>query len=102
MVKNLPANLGDARDMGLIPGSGRSPGGGNGNSFQNSCPENSMDGGPWWATVHGASESDVTEHVRTHTPPHNQNIQGASQATRKEAILLWHKKHLDTGYFLDK
>ena len=49
-------------------------------------------------------ESDVTEHVHTHTHthPHNQNIRGASQATRKEAILLWHKKHLNTGYFLDK
>ena len=41
MVKNLPANAGDARDVGLIPGSGRSPGEGNGNSLQYSCLENS-------------------------------------------------------------
>ena len=57
VVKNLPANVGAARDMGLIPGSGRSPGGGNGNSLQYSCQENSMDRGAWWATVHGVSKS---------------------------------------------
>ena len=43
MVKNLPANAGDAIDMGSIPGSGRSPGGANGNPLQYSCLENSMD-----------------------------------------------------------
>ena len=51
MVKNLPANAGCARDMGLIPGSGKSPGGGNGNRLQYSCLENSMDREAWWATV---------------------------------------------------
>ena len=57
--KNLPANAGD---RGLIPGSGRSPGGGNGNPLQYSCLENSMDRGAWWATVHGvAKELDTTE-----------------------------------------
>ena len=45
VVKNLPANAGDARDMGSIPGSGRSPGVGNGNPLQFSCLENSMDRG---------------------------------------------------------
>ena len=50
MVKNLPANIGDAGDTGLIHGSGRSPGGGNGNSLQYSCLENSMDCGACWAT----------------------------------------------------
>ena len=45
MVKNLPANAGDARDVGLIPGSGRSPGERNGNPLQYSCLENSMDRG---------------------------------------------------------
>ena len=49
-VKNLPANAGDP---GSIPGSGRSPGGGNGNPFQYSCLENSMNRGALWATVHG-------------------------------------------------
>ena len=47
----------NAGDPGSIPGSGRSPGEGNGNPLQYSCPENSMDGGAWWATVHGVSES---------------------------------------------
>ena len=58
MVKNLPAN---AEDPGWIPGSGRSPGGGNGNPLQCSCLENRMDRGAWWATVHGiAKDSDTT------------------------------------------
>ena len=48
MVKNPPDNTEDVRDMGLIPGSGRSPGGGNGNPLQYSCLENPMDRGAWW------------------------------------------------------
>ena len=44
-------------DPGSIPGSGRSPGGGNGNPLQHSCLQNSMDGGAWWATVHGVAKS---------------------------------------------
>ena len=54
MVKNLPANVGD---VGLIPGSGRSPREGNGNPLHYSCLENSMDRGAWWATVHGVSKT---------------------------------------------
>ena len=58
MVKNLPAN---ARDMSLNPGSGRSPGEGNGNPLQYSCPGNPMNRGAWWTTVHGVTkESDMT------------------------------------------
>ena len=53
-LKNLPANAGDT---GLIPGSGRPPGGGNGNSLQYSCLENSVERGTWWATVHGVAKS---------------------------------------------
>ena len=49
MVKNPPANAGD---LGSIPGSGRSPGGGHGNPLQHSCLENPMDRGAWRATVH--------------------------------------------------
>ena len=45
----------NAEDQGLIPGSGRSPGGGNGNPLQYSCLGNSMDKGVWWATVHGVT-----------------------------------------------
>ena len=53
VVKNLPANAEDTRDGDLIPGSGRSPGGGNGYPLQYSCLENPKDRGVWWATVHG-------------------------------------------------
>ena len=54
MVKNLPANAGDT---GLIPGSGRSPGVGNGNPLQCSCLENSMDSGVWQVMVHRVAKS---------------------------------------------
>ena len=57
LVKNSPANAGDTRDVGLILGSGRSPGSGNGNLLQYSCLEKSMDGGAWRATVHGVAKS---------------------------------------------
>ena len=55
-VKKLPADAGDTGDEGLIPGSGRSPGGGNGTPLQ-SCLENPTDRGPWWATVHAIAKS---------------------------------------------
>ena len=61
VVKNPPTNTGDIRDGGLIPGLGRSPGGGHGNPLQYSCLENPMDRGAWWATVQGNKESDTTE-----------------------------------------
>ena len=64
MVNNLPPNTTDARDPGLIPGLGRSPGRRNGNPLQYSCLENPMDSGAWEATVHGvAKELDMTEQV---------------------------------------
>ena len=56
VVKNLPANAEDTGDAGLIPGSGRSPGEGNGNPLQCSCLENPMDRGAWWATVLGIAK----------------------------------------------
>ena len=55
--KNLPANAGDLRDVGSIPGWGRFPGEGNGNPLQYSCLENPMDRGAWQATVHGVMKS---------------------------------------------
>ena len=55
-VKNPLANTGEAGDSGLIPVLGRPPGVGNGNPFQYSCLENSMDRGAWWATLHGVAE----------------------------------------------
>ena len=66
VVKNPPQ--GDARDMGVIPGWGRSPGEGSGNPLQHSCLENPMDRGAWRATVQGeCKESDTTGRTHTHT-----------------------------------
>ena len=57
VVKNPAASAGDVRDLGLIPGSGRSTGGVNDNPFQHSCLENPMDRGAWWAAVHRVAKS---------------------------------------------
>ena len=69
VVKNLPANSGDIRDVGSIPDSRWSPGGGHGNPLQYSCVENSMDRGAWRATVCRVtlSQTWLSEHVCTHT-----------------------------------
>ena len=61
VVKNLPANAGDVRDLGSIPGSGKSPGEGNGNPLRYSCLGNPMERGTWQATIHGVVQSDTTE-----------------------------------------
>ena len=67
-LESLPANAGDARDAGSIPGSGGSPGVGNGNPLQYSHLENPMDRGAWQAQVHGGhKESDMTKSTHTHT-----------------------------------
>ena len=65
VVKNPPANAGDARHVGLTPGSGRSPGGGNGTPLHYSCLKNPMNGGAWWATVQRVTKSltGLTEHA---------------------------------------
>ena len=60
-VKNLFASARDIKDTGLIPDSGKSPGGGRGSPLQYSCLENPMDKGTWQATIHRAAESDMTE-----------------------------------------
>ena len=60
-VKTLPATAGDVRDLGFIPRSGRSPGGGHGNPLQYSCLENPTDRKAWQAMVHGVTASDMTE-----------------------------------------
>ena len=57
LVKNPSANAGGVREAGLIPGSGRSPGGGHGTPLQYSYLENPMDRGAWWATVHRVAKS---------------------------------------------
>ena len=61
MIKNLPVSEGDVRDMSSILGSGRSPGGGNGNPLQYSYLKNLMDRGAWEATVRRVTKSDTTE-----------------------------------------
>ena len=68
VVKNSPANSGYIRDAGLIPGSEKSPGEGNGNPLQYSCLENPLDRGAWWATVHGVAKGRTRlKWLSTHT-----------------------------------
>ena len=64
VVKNLPANVGDIRDAGLIPGLGRTPGEGNGNPLQYSCLENPMDREAWQTTVHGIAYELIKEDAK--------------------------------------
>ena len=67
-VKIPPANAGDAGEAALIPGLGRSLGGGHGNPLQDSCLENAMDRGTWRAAVHGVTkESNTTGHFTLHS-----------------------------------
>ena len=70
MVKYPPANAGDTRNAGSVPGLGRSPGRGNSNPLQSSCLENSMDRRAWQATVHGTAKSrtQLSNWARTHVP----------------------------------
>ena len=67
VVNNLPANAGDVRDTGSIPGSRRSRGWGHGNPLQYSCLENPMDRGPWQAAVHGFTKSRTLQMWLKHT-----------------------------------
>ena len=82
VVKNPPANAGDTRNMGSIPGLGRSPGVGNGYPLHYSCLRNPMDRGAWWVTVHGVAESDMTEHTHTHTTQHKHCVGQAGAVIR--------------------
>ena len=76
MLKNLPTNAGD---MGLIPGSGRSPGEGNGNPLQYYCLENPMDRGAWQAVVHGVAKEPVrTQELNNHNNNNNNRISVSS------------------------
>ena len=67
MVKNPPTNVGEARDMCSIPGSGISPGGGHGDPLQYSCLEISKDTGAWWATVHRVTKHWTLKQLSMHT-----------------------------------
>ena len=69
-VRNPPASAGGVKDAGLIPGSGRCPGGGNGNPLQYPCLENPTDRGAWRATVRGVTQSQTRLSDFTHTHTH--------------------------------
>ena len=75
VVKNPPASAGDPRDLGSIPGSGRSPGGGHGNPLQYSCLENPMARGAWWAVV-GCGPLDPKEPNMTEASWHTHGFSG--------------------------
>ena len=74
VVKNLPAKAGDLRNLGSIPGLGRSSSGGHGNPLQYSCLENPMDREAWWATVHGVTKSQTRLSHEAHTHTHTSRI----------------------------
>ena len=94
MVKNLPANAGNS---GSIPGSGRSPGEGNGNSVQYSCLENPMDRGVWQATVHEVTNSWTQLSDFTHSLPYWFCFSGESQGQRSQVgYSPWGLKESDT------
>ena len=79
VVRNLPANAGDIRDAGLLPGSGRSPGGGHGHPLQYSCLEKPMDRGAWQVTVHGVAQSQIQVKLSSFTRmPHTRMLQGVT------------------------
>ena len=89
MVKTLPANAGDTRDLGLIPGSLKVLGVGNGNPLQYSCLGNPTDRGDWQATMHGVTKSQaqlsVSVHAHTHTHTHT-HIHTIEQKTLKQLV----------------
>ena len=81
-LKASACNVGD-------PGSGRSPGEGSGNPLQYSCLENPMDGGAWWAIIHGSKESDTTERLHFHFHAHNQGCYVILRLKHKENTNLF-------------
>ena len=83
----VKASTSNDRDPGSIPGSGRSSGEGNGNTLQYSCLENFMDGGAWWATVHGVAELDMTERLTLSKRSHSHMLQDVRAS--KKFFLNW-------------
>ena len=79
VLKNLPANAGDSRYAGSIPGSGRYPGGGHGNSLQYSYLENRIDREVWWATDHGSQRVGHDWSDLVHTQNINSNKSGKGE-----------------------
>ena len=99
MVKNPPANAGNARDTDSVPGSGRSPGEGNGNSLQYYYLENPMDRGVWWATVHEVAKSQAR--LSTHTQTHKKHtVISLLCVQNKKALLFLKRGKIATKYFL--
>ena len=90
VAKNLPANVGDVRDAGSVPGLGRSPRGGHGNPLQYSCLENAMDRGAWEATVHGVakSQAQLSTHTHTHTHTHTQHTVWAEHCENLKGLIF--------------
>ena len=81
VVKNLPASVGNKRDVGSIPGSGRSPGGRHGNPLQYSCLKNSMDRWAWQVTVHGVTKTQTWLNTHMGSLPRG-NIHGLLNAAK--------------------
>ena len=96
VIKNLPANAGDTRGVGLIPGLRRSLGVENGNPFQYSCLENPMDRGAWRATVHGAAKSQISLSTHTHNLLLRENILIIVLA----AICIWQQESKYLSFIL--
>ena len=119
VVKNPPANAGDARDAGWIPGSWRSPGGGNSNLLQYSCLENSTDREAWRATVHGSTRvghdlatkqpplsSEQVPHMASFSP-HNwalfhrrDKLRECKSFSQDQIAIKWQSLGLNPGYIL--
>ena len=91
VIKNPPANAGDARDVGSIPGSGRSPGVGNGHPLQYFCLENPMNRGAWRATVHGVAKIQtwLSRHALTHITWYGRRESLLLTRTRAPAAWKW-------------
>ena len=90
VVKNLPANAGDAGEVISIPGSGRSPGKGNGNPLQDSCLENSVDREAWQATVHGPEKSWAWMSTHTTLETGNKGRSNWKFSRGKQKVWWWH------------
>ena len=98
MVKKPPANAGDVRDPGLVPGSGRSPGREKGNPLQYSCLENPTDRGAWRATTHGVAQSQAGLKQLSTTPRPEQVPRGLVQMLTPPRLQMTLYRGLDQGW----
>ena len=95
VVKNLPAKAGDLRDVGLIPGSERSPRGGNGHPLQYSCLENPMDRGAWLGTVLMVTKSQTRLTVQVQ---HSINHLVGSDSLQRHGLVVAHQTPLSIKF----